>query len=65
MDAVDLLQEAIDAETKAHERYRSGAEQAEDPETRALFEELARDEAGHRDKLTQRLKSLKLLRSLD
>lgn len=65
VDALHLLQEAIEAEVKAHERYLTGAREAEDPETRALFEDLAADEAAHRDRLTQRLKALKLLKSMD
>lgn len=64
MDAINLLEQAIQAEHDAYNGYMEGAQTAEDPETRALFEELASDEAGHREKLTRRLKALKLLRSV-
>ncbi len=63
MDSLTLLEEAIEAERNAYERYRDGAENAEDPQTRALLAELAADEAGHEERLRRRLKALKLLRS--
>lgn len=63
MDVISLLEEAIADEREASGRYRQAAEKAEDPETRALLAELAADETGHEEKLTRRLKALKLLRS--
>ncbi|MCR4437760.1 MAG: ferritin family protein [bacterium] len=38
----------IEAETQAHERYRSLAAQTEDPQGKAMFEKLAEEEVLHR-----------------
>lgn len=61
MQLKEALEMAIDAEEKAMDRYRGMAKEAEDPETRLLFEQLAREEEGHRKRLSDRLKAIKLL----
>jgi len=52
---------AIEAEEKARDRYRDLAKGADDPETRLLFEQLAREEEGHQRRLSDRLKAVKLM----
>jgi rubrerythrin len=50
--AVEVLNIAIEAESKANEFYLTEAEKAEDPEVRKMFEKLALQEQGHYDLLT-------------
>ncbi|HWP95946.1 MAG TPA: ferritin family protein [Syntrophomonadaceae bacterium] len=61
MKIKEALEMAIEAEVKAKERYEDLAKQAEDPESRLLFEQLAREEANHHKKLSDRLKAIKLM----
>lgn len=60
---IKLIEEAIEAEKLARQRYQRGAQQAEDPETRALFEQLAHWEEGHEQMLKDRLATIKMLKS--
>lgn len=60
---IKLIEEAIEAEIAARQRYEKGAQQAEDPETRALFEQLAHWEEGHEQMLRDRLATVKMLKS--
>jgi len=57
----EALEMAIEAEEKARDRYRDLAKGADDPETRLLFEQLAREEEGHQRRLSDRLKAVKLM----
>ncbi len=59
---IKLIEEAIENEKMAAEKYRRGAESAEDPETRSLFEQLVRWEQDHERILRERLAVLKLIR---
>ena len=43
------------------ERYTDLAKEVEDPETRLMLEQIAREEAGHLKKLKDRLKAVSLL----
>lgn len=61
MDIKEALQMAIEAEARAGERYRDLAKQAEDPEIRLLFEQLAREEDNHFKRLSERLKAVRLM----
>jgi rubrerythrin len=61
MTSREALKMAIEAEETARDRYRELAKQAEEPETRLLFEQLARDEDLHNKRLTDRLRAIKLL----
>ena len=61
MDVIQLIEEAIENEKKAAERYRQGAAMADDPETRTLFEQLVRWEQDHERVLRERLTILRLL----
>lgn len=63
MDMIQLIEEAIEDEKKAAEKYRLGAEIAEDPETRTFFEQLVSWEQGHERILKDRLAALKLLKN--
>jgi rubrerythrin len=56
------MEQAIENEQSAREMYRKGAEAAEDPETRSIFEQLARWEEDHERILRERLATLKLIR---
>ncbi len=62
MDVIRLMEEAIEEERRAHEKYKQGAEAAADPETRSLFEQLARMEENHERMLRDRLSALKLIK---
>ncbi|MCL6092939.1 MAG: rubrerythrin [Actinobacteria bacterium] len=59
---IQLIEEAIEYERMAAERYRQGAQAADDPETRTLFEQLVRWEEDHERILHERLTTLKLIR---
>jgi|ADurb_Cas_01_Slu_FD_contig_31_2161349_length_765_multi_5_in_0_out_0_2 rubrerythrin len=52
---------AVNAEAQARDRYKELAKQAEDQETRLLFEQIAREEDMHLKKLSERLKALKMM----
>ncbi|MCL4474116.1 MAG: rubrerythrin [Actinobacteria bacterium] len=62
MDVIKLMEEAIEEERRAHEKYKHGAEEAADPETRSMFEQLARMEENHERMLRDRLSALKLIK---
>jgi len=61
MDLIEALEMAIKDEQAAVEKYRCHARQAEQPENRLLFEQLAREEETHLARLTERLQAIKLL----
>jgi rubrerythrin len=50
--AIEALDIAIEAESKANDFYMAEAEKAEDPELKKMFESLADQEKGHYDLLT-------------
>jgi len=62
LDVIKLMEEAIEDERRAQEKYRQGVEAAEDPETRTLFEQLVQMEISHERLLRERLATLKLIR---
>ncbi len=62
MDPIELIEEAIKAEEVARERYKDGTAIAEDPETRSMFEQLAKWEEGHKQMLQERLATLKMMK---
>lgn len=62
MDAVTLIEEAIKLEHEAHLRYEKGAVEADDADTRTLFEQLAHWEKGHETMLKGRLATAKMMR---
>jgi len=61
-ELIKTIEAAIKDEIKAQKEYKQAAEMAEDPETRAFFEQLVRDEAGHEKVLKRRLAALKLMK---
>ncbi len=61
MTLKEALQMSIEAEKNAMDRYNNLAKEVEDPETRLLLEQIAREEAGHLKKLKERLKAVSLL----
>lgn len=61
MNTKEALELAIEEELKARERYKELAKQAGDPETRLMFEQLAREEDNHYKRLSDRLKAIKLM----
>jgi len=60
MDIIDFLQRAIDEEKASEAHYRRFAVDADDPETRAMFESLAEDELKHQRVLKEKMVALKL-----
>lgn len=62
MDVIKLMEKAIENEREAYRMYLEGADAAEDPETRSIFEQLAKWEREHERILLDRLATLKLIR---
>ncbi|MGI5880746.1 MAG: ferritin family protein [Syntrophomonadaceae bacterium] len=60
----EALEMAIKAEANARQRYLDMAAEAGDPESRLLFEQLAREEESHEKRLAERLKAVKLMDSI-
>ncbi len=60
-NTVKALELAINAEAEARDRYIELAKEAEDQETRLLFEQIAREEDMHLKKLAERLRALKMM----
>ena len=60
----EALEIAIKAEANARQRYLDMAAMAEDPESRLLFEQLAREEESHEKRLAERLKAIKLMENI-
>ncbi len=61
MNIKEALELAIKEELKARDRYRELAKEADDPETRLMFEQIAREEDSHYKRLADRLKAIKLM----
>lgn len=61
MNLKEALELAIEAEAAAMNRYNNLAREVEDPETRLMLEQIAKEEAGHLKKLKDRLKALALV----
>ncbi|MHA2061675.1 MAG: ferritin family protein [Candidatus Sifarchaeia archaeon] len=61
-ELIKKIEAAIEDEQQAQVEYKKAAEIAEDPETRAFFEQLAKDEEGHEKILKRRLAALKLMK---
>ncbi len=60
MKQIKALESAITAEKSAVDYYKEQAELAEDPETRLLFAQLAKEEEWHYKKLVERLKAVRI-----
>ena len=58
---IEALEKALENEEKARQYYVNLAAEAQDPDTRALLEQLARWEAGHYQMLSDRITTLKVL----
>ncbi|MFX1465189.1 MAG: ferritin family protein [Promethearchaeota archaeon] len=61
-ELIKKIEAAIKDERQAQIDYKNAAEMAEDPETRAFFEQLVKDEEGHEKVLKRRLAALKLMK---
>lgn len=61
MNLKEALEIAVKDEAEAIKFYKNLADQAEDPETRLMLEQIAREEEGHFKRLAERLKAIKLL----
>lgn len=61
MDLKKVLEMAIENEKRSYDWYLTQALEAEDPESRLLFEQIAEEEKVHIKKLTERLKILKIM----
>jgi len=60
MNLREALEIAVKDEAEAIKFYKDLAGQAEDPETRVMLEQIAREEEGHFKRLSDRLKAIKL-----
>lgn len=63
-DVLEVLNLALKAEQEAQKRYKKGMEESEDPETKALFEQLYRDEVNHERVIKDRIKAIKLIQGM-
>lgn len=61
MNLREALEIAIKDESDAIKFYKDLAAKADDPETRVMMEQIAREEEGHFKRLSDRLKAIKLL----
>ncbi|MDD2620446.1 MAG: ferritin family protein [Syntrophomonadaceae bacterium] len=57
----EAMKTAIEHENKSRDNYKRLADEAEDQETRLLFEQLSHEEAMHSKKISERLKALKMM----
>jgi len=64
MDIIEFIEKAIEKEKADKEKYQKMSEEAEDPEARMVFAQLARDEESHEKALRERLTALKMMKSL-
>jgi rubrerythrin len=64
MGIIEILESAIVEESESRKKYLKLALEASDPETRAVLEQLARDEEEHERILKQRLSAIKLMKEL-
>jgi rubrerythrin len=64
MNIIEILEGAIEGEIQSKEKYLKLAKEAADPETRAVLEQLARDEGGHAQILRERLTAIRLMQDL-
>ena len=62
MDVIKILEEAMADEKIDYRHYKTLAQEADDPESRAIFEALANEEEKHYRVLKERLTALKLRR---
>lgn len=62
MDVIKILEEAMADEKIDYRHYKTLALEADDPESRAIFEALANEEEKHYRVLKERLTALKLRR---
>jgi len=62
MDIIKLLEQAMVEEKAAGDLYRGLATAADDPEGKAIFTAMARDEEKHYQVLRERLTAIKLRR---
>lgn len=63
-DVMEILETALKLEQTAQKRYKKGMEASSDPEIKALFEELYRDEVKHEKAIRERIKAIKLIRGM-
>ncbi len=60
MDIIEALKKALEEEKSSRDLYRQCAEEAEDAETRAIFEAMAQDEEHHFSVIKERLTAIML-----
>ncbi|NLW92844.1 MAG: hypothetical protein GXY34_14745 [Syntrophomonadaceae bacterium] len=61
MNIREALEIAVKDEAQAVKFYKDLVGKAEDPETRVMLEQIAREEEGHLKRISDRLKAIKLL----
>ncbi len=64
MSIIEILSEAIKSERRERDNYLKLARKATDPETRAVLEQLAKDEEEHERILKERLAAVRLMKDL-
>ncbi|MFQ5801126.1 MAG: DUF2383 domain-containing protein [Candidatus Hydrothermarchaeales archaeon] len=61
-EMIKTLEEIIEVEKRMKERFKKLSEEADTPELRGLFQELAHEEENHERRLSERLTALRLMR---
>ncbi len=60
-DIKRAIESAIEDEKAAQENYKQLAENTDDPQAKAMFEQMAKDEANHEKLLRSRLEAISKL----
>ena len=58
---IKAIENAIEDEKAAQENYKQLAESTDDPQAKAMFEQMAKDEANHEKLLRSRLEAISKL----
>lgn len=61
LDIKKLVEDAIREEQEAQKNYKRAADEAQDPETKAFFKQLVKEELSHEKRLKERLMAIKLI----
>lgn len=61
MTLKEALEFAVQLEMAAMDNYKQLAQEVEDPETRLMLEQIAKEEAAHLKKLRERLRAITLV----
>jgi ferritin-like metal-binding protein YciE len=61
-EMIKTLEDIIEVEKRMKEKFQRLSQEADTPELRGLFQEMAQEEEGHEKELTERVIALRLMR---